>query len=304
VKTVGNADGYILLKKNPGLTSFEALSMVKKALGTGKVGHAGTLDKFAEGLLIVLVGRATRLAQWFSGSDKLYEGTILFGDETDTLDPEGQIIAEAPPPAPALLAECIPRFIGPQLQAPPAYSAVHVDGRRAHELARSGQAPEMKSRPVFIRELDLLSYDPPQARIRVRCSKGTYIRSLARDIALAASSRAHLIALNRLEIAGFSVQDAVDPATAAEPPEALRSALRPIDLVAFKSLGAGCFQADARGVADLVNGRGIGADHFLPLAESAGDVGFAAVFAEDGRFVALVEKSGADWSYGYVYDRH
>ncbi len=303
MKPVGDADGYILLKKNPGVTSFEALSLVKKALGTGRVGHAGTLDKFAEGLLIVLVGRATRLVQWFSGSDKLYEGVILFGAETDTLDPEGRIVAEAPPPTHAVLTQCVPRFLGPQLQTPPEYSAVHVDGHRAHELARSGVVPEMKPRPVWIHELDLLAYDPPLARIRVRCSKGTYIRSLARDIALAAASRAHLTALNRLEIAGFKVADSVDPAGADDPLAALRAALKPIGLSAFKALGSSCFQADDRGVADLVNGRGIDADRFLLLDEGTQENAPAAVFAEDGHFVALVEKTADAWRYGLVYDR-
>jgi len=195
--------GLILLDKKPGVTSFEALGEVKRALGTGKVGHTGTLDKFASGLLVVLAGRALKLSKWFSHCDKQYTGTIRFGIETDTLDPEGKVIAEAEVPTREKVEQALSQFTGRLMQEPPAFSAIHINGRRASSLARSGKAPEMKKRPVSIYKLELLSWNPPLADIFVHCSSGTYIRSLARDIALAAGSRAHLCALRRTKVAGF-----------------------------------------------------------------------------------------------------
>ena len=202
-------DGLILLHKRPGVTSFDALRDIKRLIGSGKAGHTGTLDKFAEGLLLVLTGRALKLSRWFTHCDKQYEGTIRFGAETDTIDPEGSVIATAPLPTREAVEQAISRFTGEIEQAPPAYSAIHIDGERASTLARRGEAPEMRKRPVTIYRLELVAWEPPDARIFVHCSGGTYIRSLARDIALAAGSRAHLSALLRTQVAGFKLENAV-----------------------------------------------------------------------------------------------
>ncbi|WP_461256789.1 tRNA pseudouridine(55) synthase TruB [Treponema sp. R80B11-R83G3] len=201
--------GLILLNKKPGITSFEALGEIKRALGTGKVGHAGTLDKFAQGLLTVLTGRALRLTPYFSHCDKQYKGRVHFGAETDTLDPEGRIIAEAETPSREKVEQAITLFNGEITQKPPIFSAIHVNGQRASKLARSGEAPQMKEREVTIYKLELESWQPPFADIFVHCSSGTYIRSLARDIALAAGSRGFLFSLTRTQIAGFKLEDAV-----------------------------------------------------------------------------------------------
>jgi tRNA pseudouridine55 synthase len=166
------------------------------------------LDKFAEGLLVLLMGKALKLSQYLTHLDKRYEAAILFGAETDTLDPEGAVIAEAPPPARALLEAALPAFQGEIMQEPPAYSAIHINGKRAHELARQGETVVMKKRPVTISSIILHSYEPPLAHIEVACSSGTYIRSLARDIALAAGSRAHVAALRRTRVGHFRVEDA------------------------------------------------------------------------------------------------
>ena len=200
--------GLILFNKKPCITSFDALREIKRALGTGKVGHTGTLDKFAGGLLIVLVGKALRLSQWFTHCDKKYEGRICFGAETDTLDPEGCVIAEAAVPSREDVERVLSQFTGSILQAPPAYSAIHVDGKRAASLARAGAPPEMKKREVNVYKLELRSWQPPFADIFVHCSSGTYIRSLARDIALAVGSRGYLISLLRTQIAGFMLEEA------------------------------------------------------------------------------------------------
>jgi tRNA pseudouridine55 synthase len=123
--------GLLILNKKPGVTSFEALGVVKRSLGTGKVGHTGTLDKFAQGLLLVLAGRALKLSSWFTHCDKRYRGTIHFGVETDTLDPEGVITGEAAVPSRENLEQALCRFRGEIMQTPPAYSAIHINGKRA-----------------------------------------------------------------------------------------------------------------------------------------------------------------------------
>jgi tRNA pseudouridine55 synthase len=301
--------GLLLLCKHSGYTSFESLSTVKKALGTGKVGHTGTLDKFASGLLLVLTGRALKLSPWFDGCDKRYEGTVCFGAETDTLDPEGPVVAEAPPPSQSALEAALPQFRGPILQAPPAYSAVHIAGRRAHELARAGETPEMKKRPVTIHALELLSYEPPLARIFVHCSKGTYIRSLARDLALAAGSRAHLIALRRTQIAGFRLEDALDLSEGTAPAEAasaIHEALRRPDPAVFDALGLPWTAAPADITRLMAQGRPLGSLDWNGALGDGTEKTALAVFEDSGggrpgELAAVLEKRSGQWAYGYVW---
>lgn len=234
---------------------------------------------------MVLVGRALRLAPWFSGSSKCYEGTIRFGIETDTLDPEGTISAEGPVPVYEALEAVLPRFRGNIVQVPPEYSAIHIGGKRASALVRAGAAVEMLARPVTIYELELLAYEPPLARIRVTCSSGTYIRSLARDIARAAGSCAHLVALTRTHVSGFLCADA-DAAI-----------LHPIDTAAFETLGLPVFFVDETMVDHVIHGRTL--YHFMTgqTATSA-----AGLFRLDGTLLAVVKQNDAgQWQYGYVY---
>lgn len=291
--------GFVLLNKKPGITSFQALNEIKKVFSTCKVGHTGTLDKFASGLFLVLIGRAVKLTPWFSGCVKEYEGTIRFGTETDTLDPEGTPVAEAPLPNRETLEAVLPRFIGDILQAPPAYSAVHIDGKRAYALARSGMPVEMRERPVTIHALELLSFEPPLARIRVRCSKGTYIRSLARDIALAAGSRSYLAALTRTGVAGFRLDEAVDTPAPAD--------LRPVMPEAFAALGIPRMEAEDDAVPGLRRGQSLapllrsGVLRFFP-GEGNLSPACAGIFDKNGDLIAVIEKKeGGPWSYGYVY---
>jgi tRNA pseudouridine55 synthase len=303
--------GLLLLCKHPGYTSFESLGPVKKALGSGKVGHTGTLDKFASGLLLVLAGRALKLSPWFDGCDKQYEGIIRFGEETDTLDPEGSVIAEAPPPDRQTLEGALSQFRGDILQSPPAYSAIHIDGKRAHELARAGAAPEMKKRPVTIYALELLSYEPPLARIFVHCSKGAYIRSLARDLAQAAGSRAHLIALKRTRIAGFRLEDALDLDEGADTADAaaiIQAALRRPDPSVFEALGLPWIAADKDVTRLMAQGRPLNSLNWNPDPNSGGTEAAAIAVFEDaggrpGDLAAILEKRPGEgcWAYGYVW---
>ncbi|MDR0399610.1 MAG: tRNA pseudouridine(55) synthase TruB [Treponema sp.] len=294
--------GYLLLDKSPGQTSFQALGPVKKALATGKLGHTGTLDKFASGLLVVLAGKALRLSPWVSHCGKAYRGTILFGEETDTLDPEGRIVARAPVPSRDQVEEALPKFRGDILQAPPAYSAIHLEGRRASERVRAGESPVMRERPVSIYELRLTAWTPPLAEILVRCSGGAYIRSLARDIALACGSRAHVRELRRGAVAGFSVEDALPP----EDPR-IPAALRPIDRAFFEALGIPRFESGEALLAPLSQGRPLGpllAGLELKKAPGGPEPAAAAVFAGE-QFAAVVKRAGRGvWTYGYVFAGH
>ena len=203
------ADSFsiLLMDKKCGVTSFESLYPVKRENRGKKVGHAGTLDKFASGLMVVLVGGATKLTPLFSSFDKEYIASIHFGAETDTLDPEGSVIATAPLPSEESLKSVIPGFLGRQMQTPPVYSAIHVDGKRAYKEARKGNDIEMPEREINIESLELLSFDGENAVIRTSVSKGTYIRSLARDIALRAGSRGYLTELRRLRVGPWSLSD-------------------------------------------------------------------------------------------------
>lgn len=206
-----SSSALLLLYKPSGVTSFTSLRPVKRTISK-KVGHAGTLDKFAEGLMIVLTGTFTKLNPLFSNLDKRYIATIRFGKETSTLDPEGDVVATAEIPSLDRISAVLEsQFMGTIDQAPPQYSAVHIDGKRAYKMARAGEKIEMPTRRITIHSLRVLSWDAPLLKVEVHCSKGTYIRSLARDIALACGSRAYLTALERIAIGPYSVVDAVDP---------------------------------------------------------------------------------------------
>ncbi len=200
--------GAVLLDKPADITSFAVLSSVKRAFDTRRVGHTGTLDRFATGLMVVLVGKATRLATAATNQDKSYLFDIVFGSETDTLDPTGEVVAEGPIPERSDVEGILGRFTGDLVQVPPAYSAVHVDGRRASQLARSGQTPTLEARNVHIAELTLTSMEGRVARMEASCSKGTYIRSLARDIARELGTVAHVGRLRRTRVGAFNVSEA------------------------------------------------------------------------------------------------
>ncbi len=217
--------GIVLLAKRPGRTSFSSLGIIKKALGTKKVGHTGTLDSFAEGLLVVCVGSLTRLASIITSFDKTYEAIIEFGKETDTLDPTGNVIRQAELPEYSLLLKSLEKISGKIMQAPPAFSALHVDGKRASDLMRKGVSVELEKRPVEVFSHKILDVEfedgsalsgceedfskkVKYAKIQFHVSKGTYIRSLARDIGTDCKSAAYLIGLLRTQVSMFTLDKA------------------------------------------------------------------------------------------------
>ncbi len=209
-------NGWIVLDKPLGLGSTQAVAAVKRNLreaGFGKkvkVGHGGTLDPLATGVLPIALGETTKLCGRMLDASKTYAFTVRFGSETDTLDLEGAVIAEsAVRPSRADVEAILPRFTGPIEQVPPVYSALMVDGQRAYDLARAGQTVELKSRAVTIHTLELRECAADEATLVAHVSKGTYIRSLARDIARALGTCGHVTFLRRLKAGPFGLDRAI-----------------------------------------------------------------------------------------------
>ena len=267
------AEGLLLVDKPRGVTSHDVVDVVRRRLGTRKVGHAGTLDPMATGLLLIGVGRATRLLRFLGGLPKNYEGTMRLGVETTTLDADGDVVRETTVDAgeqdvrAAMLA-----LVGESLQRPPAYSAVKVGGRKLYEAAREGEHLEAEPRPIRVDAFDLLSYEAPDVTFRVTCSGGTYVRVLASDVGAALSCGAHLIALRRAAIGPYSVDDAVAPDRAGEP--------LPLD-AAVGHLPRLDIDAD----------EAVAASHGRPLGP-AGLTGPYGVFGPNGLLIGVYEDDG------------
>ena len=204
-------DGLLLVDKAGGLTSNQVVERVRRATRLRHAGHAGSLDPMATGLLLVALGEGTKLTEILMDAGKTYEAGIRLGEATETEDREGRVVATAPVPdldAPRIEA-VLAGFRGDIQQVPPRYSALKVDGVRAYERARGGEDFELKSRVVRVYELELLAYEAPEIRVRVRCGRGTYIRSLARDIGRALGTEAHLGALRRTRVGPYAVERGV-----------------------------------------------------------------------------------------------
>ena len=322
---LSSPDGIVLLAKKSGLTSFASLHSVKKALGTGKVGHTGTLDSFAQGLLVVCTGRLTKLAGNITEFNKSYEAVIKFGEETDTLEYTGQIIRTAPLPSEEKLKEALKKFSGNILQAPPAFSALHVNGKRASDLAREGKSVELPPRPVTIFSADLIETKKNQeglvefCKINFTVSKGTYIRCLARDIAKEAGSAAHLVGLYRTRVGNFEIKDAagyneleafsIDSAVKASQntidinqkypddsllQEEIKKTIRPLDretaeLCGFSSITLKSAEAEK----DFCNGKPLRSALFTVNLHDLASAARYAVFSPDGKFRGIIEKDAS-----------
>jgi tRNA pseudouridine55 synthase len=212
------ADGILLVDKPRGITSHDAVDRVRRALGIKKVGHAGTLDPMASGLLVMGVGRGTRLLRFLADLDKEYEGTGQLGVETDTLDTEGEVVRTADVDvSEADLRSAMEALTGDIEQRPPAYSAVQVGGERSYKAARRGQVLEAQPRAVRVDAFELLGFTPPDFEFRVVCSSGTYVRSLVAEVGAHLGPGAHLTRLIRTRIGHFSLQDAKPPDDVGDP---------------------------------------------------------------------------------------
>jgi tRNA pseudouridine55 synthase len=267
--------GLLLVDKPAGITSHDAVNEVRRALGTKKVGHAGTLDPMATGLLIMGVGRGTRLLRFFGELPKTYEGTLRLGVETDTLDADGAVTREAPVEGitegrvrAAMLAAT-----GDSLQRPPAYSAVKVGGRKLYEAARSGERLEASPRPIHVDLFEPVRFDGVEVDFVVTCSGGTYVRVLAAGVGEALGPGAHLSRLRRRSIGPFDVNGALPPDTPGDPLPLERAVahLPRLDL-------------DAEEAGAVSHGRILG---------PAGVAGPYAVFSREGRVLGIYRDDGA-----------
>ncbi len=224
-------DGILILDKPSGLTSQQALSRVRRALKIKKLGHTGTLDPLATGVLPVALGEATKIIPYLEESTKVYRVTGRLGESTDSYDSDGTILRRADPTwvDRDRLREVLQLFLGPQEQVPPAYSAIKVQGRPLYDYARSGEEVELRPRQVHFIDLDLESFASPEFVLRVKCSKGTYIRSLIHDIGERLECGAHVTALRRLASGGFDLSEALGLEQILENPEQAASHLLSIE---------------------------------------------------------------------------
>lgn len=269
--------GLLNLNKPPGVTSRDVVNQVQRLVKPHKVGHAGTLDPLATGVLVVCVGPATRLMEYVQRMPKRYLGAFLLGRQSETEDVEGDVEVLENPPVPTReqLERILPQFLGEILQTPPAFSALKLQGRRAYELARKGAAVELAPRPVAIHELAVLSYDYPNLLLDIRCGSGTYVRSLGRDLARSLGTQAVMSALERRAIGAFRVEEAISPA--ALTPENLAAHLQPPQL-ALSDLPTIIVNADER--EHFRHGRTIANRFGLASSE-------AAAVDEQGQLVAV-----------------
>ncbi len=269
------AAGCLVIDKPTGCTSHDVVDRVRRALGTRKVGHAGTLDPDATGVLVLGVGPATKLLQFVTGVDKTYVGEVVFGVETSTLDAAGEVVAThemAIDPSEAQAAA--QTLVGDILQVPPMVSAVKVDGKRLHELAREGKEIEREPRPAVVHRYDVEpTADPLVYRADVSCGSGTYVRSLAADLGAALGGGAHLRALRRTSVGAFTLEGATPLDAFEENPEA---ALAP---VASMLRHMPQLEVDDTVAAQVRNGRSLG--------PGAGEGRFAIVHA--GTLLAVYE---------------
>lgn len=286
--------GFLNIDKPAGMTSHDVVARVRRLARQKRVGHAGTLDPAATGVLVLALGNATRLIEYVQdATSKRYLATVQLGAATTTDDAEGEVVARAPVPAldGQAIEALLERFRGEILQVPPMYAALHHQGRRLHELARAGIVVDREARPVSIQRLSLLDHTPDTLTLDVLCGKGTYIRSLARDIGAALGCGAHLAALRRTAVGQFGIASAAQLADLEAHPDALTQALRPPE-DAVSDWPAATVEGEA--ARRVRNGMPI------ELVGIAGDR--ARLHTPDGVLLALARRAGERWQPEKVFD--
>jgi tRNA pseudouridine55 synthase len=291
--TPTTADGVLLVDKPAGMTSHDVVLAARRATGQRRIGHGGTLDPFATGLLVLLVGRATRLLPHIDAEPKVYDAAIAFGAETDTEDVGGAVVREAEQPSRGAVLAAADGLTGDVMQLPSAYSAKRVGGRRAYAVARAGGAPALVPVPVRVDAWESLAWHGTAEcvsawDVRITCGGGTYVRALARDLGRAAGSAAHVHSLRRVRSGVFDVAHAVSLPDLLEGRTALQS-----PLAALPHLPR--VEIDDQSIARLVRG--------IPIpATGEADWG-ALVAAETGVLVALAERRAGEWQPRVVMRR-
>jgi tRNA pseudouridine55 synthase len=283
--TTATPDGLLLVDKPAGVSSHDVVLAARRALRERRIGHSGTLDPFATGLLVLLAGRATRLLPYLPGDPKVYEAVIAFGAETDTEDLLGAVIRSAPMPSRDGVMEAVPSLTGEITHVPPSYSAKHVDGRRAYARARDGQTVTLDAVDIRVDQWEVLAWAGDAGAVtgctvRITCGGGTYIRSLARDLGRLCGSAAHLTALRRTRSGPFDVTDAVTIEDLREGRFQLRSALDALPHLPRQALSLGDVHAIASGKQ-------------VPASVDGAQV--ALVNGENGVLVAFAERIDDSW---------
>ena len=205
-------DGLILINKQKGFTSHDAVNVIRKKLNTKKVGHTGTLDPNATGVLPILVGKATKISKYLIEHDKTYIATIKLGEKTDTGDSEGRVIETKKVPKnleKEEIEQALTDFLGKQKQLPPMYSAIKINGKKLYEYAREGQEVKVEPRDIEIYKIKLLEYKNNKIKFEVECSKGTYIRTLCEDVANKLGTLGYMEGLQRTKVNNFDIKDAI-----------------------------------------------------------------------------------------------
>ncbi|MGJ3238274.1 MAG: tRNA pseudouridine(55) synthase TruB [Anaerolineae bacterium] len=288
--------GFLNIDKPPDLTSHDVVARVRRlcrqSVGKTKVGHAGTLDPMATGVLVICLGHATRLSEYAMQSTKTYRATVHFGIETDTYDAEGTVTAQtdASQITLAQVEEALPAFIGDIQQLPPMYSAIKRGGKKLYELAREGVEIEREARPVTIHQIDIIDWQAPHLTLDVTCGAGTYIRSLAYDLGQALGVGAHLSALIRSHSGAFAVTDAVNLAQLLDDPDWQRHIITPEHaLTDWQRLELTAEQAD-----DVQLGR------FITKTDVLADA-YVMAYMPDGHLLAVLENQGNQWKPHKVF---
>lgn len=280
-------EGVLNIDKESGMSSHDVVNRVRRACQTRRVGHAGTLDPLATGVLLVCVGRATRLVEYLVGQTKVYEGTVRLGEATNTYDAEGEIVAKRPLPTnltPSTLHTSLDPFRGEILQKPPMYSAIKKDGQPLYKLARQGKTVDIPARQVTIYALDVLQVALPDVQVRITCSSGTYIRSLAHDWGQALGCGGHLVQLQRTHIGEFAVTDSLKLADLSL--ETAQKAVFPSDMAVQHLPKIDLTEWE---VGEVSNGRRI------PILTHHPQTELVRVYGTDGRFLGLLIKKEAEW---------
>ena len=286
--------GVLLINKPKGMSSHDVVQQVRRKIGERRIGHTGTLDPLATGLMVLTVGHATRLSQFVESSEKSYRGAVFLGRSTTTYDAEGEVVesAEVEPALREKLPEVLAALTGEIHQKVPAYSAVKVDGQRLYKKARNGEEIDLPTRVVHVKELQLSQDDWPTIHIDTLVSKGTYIRSLAVQIGDALGVPAHLAGLHRTSVGSFSVNDAVSlDDVSAEDLRPLESAVEHVVEVAINS----------RGESEVSFGRGLTPDHIAKGAMDGLQAGeLVRLMTPTGRLCAMahVRTSMSQWKPG------
>jgi tRNA pseudouridine55 synthase len=281
-------DGLVVVDKAPKWTSHDVVAKLRGVYGQKRIGHAGTLDPDATGVLLVGLGRVTRLMRYLQGAEKEYRARVVFGVATDTLDAAGAVLERAEMNVTREGLDAVARaFVGDIEQVPPMVSALKVGGRRLYEMARAGEEIERAARPVRIDDLVVEEFEPgtyPEATIRLTCSSGTYVRTLAADLGTALGGCAHLGTLRRLRVGGFTLDDArpletveADPDAAVRPPT---DAVRDLE----------CVTVDAERARAVAHGATFAAPALLGDRDGAGPF---AVVDDAGALLAVYERRGA-----------